>query len=77
MGAPERAIPANAIALSFSGGGLRASAFAHGVLQALAETNVEGGDLLDDVFLIGSVSGGLITAVSPIPRVVTGKPPKA
>ena len=52
----------NIIAVSFSGGGLRAAAFAHGVLRALAETKTPDGDLLDDLGLISSVSGGSLTA---------------
>ncbi|MGE5338438.1 MAG: patatin-like phospholipase family protein [Gemmatimonadota bacterium] len=50
------------IALSFSGGGLRASAFSFGVLQALAALKVGDRDLLDDVSFISSVSGGSLTA---------------
>ena len=54
----------NVIALSLSGGGLRASAFALGVLQGLADTRVSvgSGDLFDDLSFISSVSGGSLTA---------------
>ena len=52
----------NSIVLSFSGGGLRAAAFAHGVLAALESVKTADGDLLDDVALISSVSGGSLTA---------------
>jgi NTE family protein len=52
----------NAIALAFSGGGLRASAFAHGALLALDDTATESGDLIDEISLISSVSGGSLTA---------------
>ena len=62
MGAPIDIVGKNAIALSFSGGGLRAAAFAHGVLKALEETKTPNGDLLDDLVLISSVSGGSLTA---------------
>ena len=48
-----------AIALSLSGGGLRASAFALGVLQELAD---EPGDVFDDIRFVSSVSGGSLTA---------------
>ena len=52
----------NSIVLSFSGGGLRASAFAYGVLAALEERKTADGDLLGDVRLISSVSGSSLTA---------------
>jgi NTE family protein len=57
-------VGANLIALSLSGGGLRASAFALGVMQGLAESKVAGGgaDLFDDLSFISSVSGGSLTA---------------
>ncbi len=54
------------VATTFSGGGTRAAAFAYGVLQELAATNVLlGGErrrLVDEVDLISSVSGGSFTA---------------
>ena len=50
------------IALAFSGGGLRAAAFAYGVLTALQDLKTPQGDLLDDVAQINSVSGGSLTA---------------
>ena len=50
------------IALAFSGGGLRAAAFAYGVLTALQEVKTPQGDLLADVTQINSVSGGSLTA---------------
>ena len=54
------------IALSFSGGGMRAAAFSHGVLTALADTNIRtrGGpvSLIDRVDIISGVSGGAIPA---------------
>ena len=52
----------NTIVLSFSGGGLRAAAFSHGVLLALHEQATPRGELLDDVALISSVSGSSLTA---------------
>jgi NTE family protein len=62
MGAPADIGGENAILLSFSGGGLRAAAFAHGVLKALAEIKTPTGDLLDDLTYVSSVSGGSLTA---------------
>jgi NTE family protein len=62
MGAPTDFMRENSIVLSFSGGGLRAAAFAHGVLSALESVKTADGDLLDDVALISSVSGGSLTA---------------
>ncbi|RZL38562.1 MAG: patatin-like phospholipase family protein [Rubrivivax sp.] len=51
------------VALSFSGGGLRAAAFAYGVLEGLREQGAAPGrQLLDDVSFITSVSGGSLTA---------------
>ncbi|MDG2307827.1 MAG: patatin-like phospholipase family protein [Candidatus Binatia bacterium] len=54
------------VMLAFSGGGTRASAFACGVLQELAETKVEvdGRErrFLDEVDVISSVSGGSFTS---------------
>ena len=54
------------VALSFSGGGTRAAAFAHGVLEALRDTEiVRHGTprrLLDEVDIITAVSGGSLTA---------------
>ena len=52
----------NIVALSFSGGGLRAAAFSFGVLKALDASSRPGLDLLGDVTLISSVSGGSLTA---------------
>ena len=52
--------------LTFSGGGTRAAAFAYGVLQTLAETQIiidgQNRRLLDEVDGISSVSGGSFTA---------------
>ena len=62
MGAPSDFMRENSIVLSFSGGGLRAAAFAHGVLTALERAKTADGDLLDDVASISSVSGGSLTA---------------
>jgi NTE family protein len=47
------------VALSFSGGGLRAAAFSFGVLQALQQS---GEGVLGEVALVSSVSGGSLTA---------------
>lgn len=51
------------VALSFSGGGLRAAAFSYGVLEGLREQGgARGRSLLDEVGFITSVSGGSLTA---------------
>ena len=55
------------VALSFSGGGTRASALAYGVLQGLRRTRIrrqepEVGTLLEEVDIVSAVSGGSITA---------------
>jgi NTE family protein len=53
----------NAIALSFSGGGLRAAAFAHGALLGLSQVPGAGREtLLGDLTFITSVSGGSLAA---------------
>src|SRR5258708_875057 len=62
MGAPTDFMRENSIVLSFSGGGLRAAAFSHGVLTALESVKTADGDLLDDVTRINSVSGSSLTA---------------
>jgi NTE family protein len=63
--APRDIVGRNVIGLSLSGGGLRASAFAFGVLQALAEPQPgeqPGADLYGELTFISSVSGGSLTA---------------
>ena len=62
MGAPANVMGENAIILMFSGGGLRAAAFAQGVLEGLREVATPEGDLLDDVSIISSVSGSSLTS---------------
>jgi NTE family protein len=61
-----KAVDKAAVVLTFSGGGTRAAAFADGVLQALAETEVKAHDgtlpLASQVDLVSSVSGGSVTA---------------
>ena len=55
-----------AVLVSFSGGGTRASAFAYGVLQELAATEIRTAQgsrpLLHEIDMISSVSGGSFTA---------------
>ena len=54
------------IALSFSGGGTRASAFSYGVIEELAaHETLSGGigtSLIDDVRFVSGVSGGSVSA---------------
>ena len=52
----------NLVALSFSGGGLRAAAFSFGVIKALHAAGTPEQDVLSDVTMISSVSGGSLTA---------------
>jgi NTE family protein len=60
---PALNVEGDVVALSFSGGGARAAAFAFGVLEGLREMpSAGGGSLLDRVALISAVSGGAITA---------------
>ena len=58
--------PEMLVLVAFSGGGTRAAAFAYGVLQELAATEVTTGKgsrtLLEEVDLISSVSGGSFTS---------------
>ncbi|HEX9392154.1 MAG TPA: patatin-like phospholipase family protein [Usitatibacteraceae bacterium] len=61
--APDSVVGENAVALSFSGGGLRAAAYALGVLQGLEDMPaVQQKTLLDDLTFVTSVSGGSMTA---------------
>ena len=62
--APAAAAPSDdVIALSFSGGGLRAAAFADGAMQGLAaQQGAPGRNLLQQVGFITSVSGGSLPA---------------
>src|SRR5436853_5805916 len=62
MGEPTNIMRENSIVLMFSGGGLRAAAFAHGVLEALEGSTKAGNDLLYDVSIISSVSGSSLTS---------------
>lgn len=53
------------VGLAFSGGGMRATAFAYGMLQELQAAGVETGrpdGLLDEVRLVSGVSGGSVMA---------------
>lgn len=60
---PVDVLDDTSIALSFSGGGIRAAAFALGVLQGLDRQHLANGEsLLDRVALITSVSGGSLTS---------------
>lgn len=61
--APTPGIGNTVVALSFSGGGLRAAAFSYGVLEGLRDQAAgPGRTLLDDVGFVTSVSGGSLTA---------------
>jgi NTE family protein len=62
MGRPRDLVQAYTVGIAFSGGGLRASAFAAGVLEGLADTRTPDGDLLDSVAFMSAVSGGSLTA---------------
>ncbi|MBC7991159.1 MAG: patatin-like phospholipase family protein [Luteimonas sp.] len=63
QGQERQAASENVVALSFSGGGLRAAAFAFGVLEGLREQQSSGDrTLLDEVRFVSSVSGGSLTA---------------
>lgn len=62
MGAPADVMGENSIVVTFSGGGLRAAAFAHGVLTALESEKTPEGDLLDDLAIVSSVSGSSLTS---------------
>lgn len=50
------------IGLAFSGGGMRASAFAYGMTEVLREAGPGPNGLLDHVRLVSGVSGGSVTA---------------
>ena len=53
------------VGLAFSGGGMRASAFAHGMLEELRAATATGDDpdgILSNVRLVTGVSGGSVTA---------------
>jgi NTE family protein len=61
--APVRNIVSeNVIALSFSGGGFRASAFSFGALKAIEKLQEQHVGIVDDITFITSVSGGSLTA---------------
>lgn len=66
--APRTALTDNnlLVALSFSGGGMRAAAFSHGALLALDETPMPpragGGRMIEQVDFVSGVSGGSIPA---------------
>jgi NTE family protein len=55
-------VGSNVVALSLSGGGMRAAAFSFGVLQALADADASGTDIFDELTFMSSVSGGSLTA---------------
>lgn len=65
---PRRAPDDLRVVVSFSGGGMRASALAYGVLEQLADDRIRAADgaaprrLLDEVDLVSAVSGGAVTA---------------
>jgi NTE family protein len=58
---PRDIVGTNVVAMSLSGGGMRAAAFSFGVLQALAGAQGDV-DVFDDLTFITSVSGGSLTA---------------
>lgn len=63
--APPRIDGDTAVALTFSGGGTRAAAFAHGAMKALAAVPLRdepGKTLLDRVAFLSGVSGGSVAA---------------
>ncbi len=60
--APRDIVGEHAIGLSLSGGGMRAAAFAFGVVQALAVADAQHQDVFDDITFISSVSGGSLLA---------------
>jgi NTE family protein len=60
--APRDIVGRDVIALSLSGGGMRAAAFSLGVLQAVAGADGRSVDAWDDITFISSVSGGSLTA---------------
>jgi NTE family protein len=60
--APRDLVGERVIALSLSGGGMRAAAFALGVMQALREVGPQRLDVFDDLTFMSSVSGGSLTA---------------
>jgi NTE family protein len=59
---PRDIVGSNVVALSLSGGGMRAAAFSFGVLQALADADGSGTDIFDELTFMSSVSGGSLTA---------------
>ena len=65
---PRRAPDDLRVVVSLSGGGMRASALAYGVLEQLADDRIRAADgaaprrLLDEVDLVSAVSGGAVTA---------------
>jgi NTE family protein len=63
ISAPQDLVEETVVALSISGGGLRAAAYSYGVLEGLNSLPSRNNTtLLDDVTFITSVSGGSITA---------------
>lgn len=59
-----KALDETLIGLSFSGGGMRASAFSYGVLKSMHDTPIAGTDkhMTDAVRVVTGVSGGSVTA---------------
>ncbi len=62
----EPALPGRYVVLTFSGGGTRATALAHGVLRELGATpgQTPGTTLLDAVDMVSSTSGGSVAAAN-------------
>jgi NTE family protein len=59
---PRDIVSEDVVAFSFSGGGMRASAFSFGALKAIEQLQINHPRIVDDITFITSVSGGSLTA---------------